>query len=140
MSFFKIFLILPLFISINIFANSSFIIVVSENSNLVKLSKSHISKLFLSKIKSFPNGEKAIPIELNNKEYRTTFYKTLTNKNKKQLSKYWAKMIFTGKGIPPKKFENISELIEFVKNNKNAITYLKKEYLTKELKIIGEIN
>lgn len=140
MFFFKIILISTIFLSINSLANNDFVVAVSKKSTINQLSKNDIAKLFLSKIKSFPNGEKAITIEINNKESQINFYKELTNKNEKQLSKYWAKMIFTGRGIPPKKLEKESELIEFIAKNKNAITYIKRKYLSKDLKIVWEKN
>ena len=138
MFFFRLILSLYLFLSINIFANNDFVVAVSKESKVEVLTKNEIAKLFLSKIKSFPNGEKAITIEINNKESQINFYKKLTNKNEKQLLKYWAKMIFTGRGIPPKKLEKESELIEFVTKNKNAITYIKRKDLNKDLKIVWE--
>ena len=139
MFFFKVLLLLFLIISIKVFANNKFVVVVSKNSKISKLSKTTISKLFLSKSKSFPNGKRAIPIEINNSELQLDFYKKITNKNEKQLSKYWAKMIFTGKGTPPKKFKTIANLKNFIKRNKNAITYLNKNYLDKDLKVLLEL-
>ena len=138
MFFFKI--IIFLLFAINIYAKDDFVVAVSKESKINRLLKNDIAKIFLSKIKSFPDGNRAIPLEINDKELQAIFYKQITNKNKKQLLKYWAKMIFTGKGIPPKKFEKIKELLEFVKQNKNAITYLKKEDINQDLKIVWELN
>lgn len=126
--------------AINIYASNDFIVVVSKKSIIEQLSKNDISKLFLSKMKSFPNGEKATPIEINDKNQQIMFYKNITNKNEKQLSKYWAKMIFTGRGTPPKKVKNLNEIIEFIKKNKNAISYIYRKDLNKDLKIVWEAN
>lgn len=139
MYFFNLFILLSFLTFSNIFANTVFLVVVSKDSKIEELSKSDISKLFLSKSKSFPNGEKAVPIELNDKREQIDFYKKTTNKNEKQLAKYWAKMIFTGRGVPPKKFKNISATIDYIKKNKNAISYIKKENFDKDLKVVSEI-
>lgn len=138
MLFFKLNSVILFIFAINIYANNDLIVVVSKKSIINELSKNDISKLFLSKMKSFPNGNKAMPIEINDKKQQAMFYKVITNKNEKQLSKYWAKMIFTGRGIPPKKFRNINEIKKFIKKNENAITYIYKKDITKDLKIVWE--
>ena len=138
MFFFKYILTLCTVLSLNTFANNDFVVAVSKDSTINKLSKHDIAKLFLSKIKNFPNGEKAIPIEINHKQSHILFHKQVTNKNEKQLSRYWAKMIFTGRGIPPKRLEKMSDVIEFVTKNTNAITYIQRKYLPKSFKIVWE--
>lgn len=133
-------LILLLLLSLNLYADLDFVVVVSKDTSIDKLSKKQISKLFLSKSKSFPNGQRAIPIEIKNSDFKEFFYKTVSNKNSKQLLKYWAKVIFTGKGIPPKNVLHNHELFTFMLNNKNSITYIKREHLTDSLKIVWEKN
>lgn len=139
MYFFKVIVSILLMSPIYALAQNNFVVVVPKESKIKKLSKNYISKLFLSKIKSYSNGEKAIPIEISDKESRENFYKIMTNKNEKQLLKYWAKMVFTGRGIPPKKVKKESDILDFLKNNKNAITYIQKKYLHKDLRIVWEL-
>lgn len=137
MLYFK-FLICILF-SLNIYA-SSLAVVVSKDSAINKISKKELSKVFLGKTKRLPTGEKSIAIESINKEYQLKFYKLICNKNEKQLKKYWAKMIFTGRAQPPKKIKSIKELIRFIQNNKNAISYIPLEYINSDLKILMRID
>lgn len=124
--------------SLNIYANS-LDVVVSKDSSINNISKKELSKIFLGKTKRLPNGEKSIPIENVNKEDQEKFYKLICNKNEKQLKKYWIKMIFTGRGQPPKKIKSINDLISFLKNNKNSISYIPSKYTTSDLKIIMRI-
>ncbi len=136
MLFFKFFLIF--LFSISLFANS-LAVIVSKDSKINNISKKELSKIFLSKTKRLPFGEKSVVVESTNKLYQSKFYKNVCNKNKKQLKKYWAKMIFTGRGQPPKKIKTINELIVFIKNNRNAISYIPFEYINDDIKVIMEI-
>lgn len=136
MLYFK--LLLSFIFGINLYANS-LAVIVSKDSNINSISKKELSKIFLAKTKRLPSGEKSIVVENINKEYQSKFYKSICNKNEKQLKKYWAKMIFTGRAQPPKKIKSISELIVFVKSNKNAISYIPIEHINKDIKIIMEI-
>lgn len=124
--------------SINLYS-STLAVIVSKESNINSITKKDLSRIFLSKTKRFPNGEKSITIELSNVKYQSIFYKKVSNKNLKQLKKYWLKMIFTGLAMPPKKVNSIQELINFIKSNPNAISYIPIENVTDTTKTIMEI-
>lgn len=127
------------FFSIHIYANS-LVVIVSKDSNIQDITKKELSKIFLAKTKRLPSGGKSLVVESTNKELQAKFYKTICNKNEKQLRKYWTKMIFTGRGQPPKKIKSIPELISFVKNNKNAISYIPFKDINNDIRVIMEIN
>lgn len=136
MSYFKFFVFLIL--SINLSANN-LAVIVSKHSNINSITKKELSKLFLSKTRKLPNGKKSYLIEMQDKEIRSKFYEEICNKNDKQLRKYWTKMIFTGRGQPPKKIKSIDEIIEYVENNQNAISYIPSKYVNSTIKTILEI-
>lgn len=123
-----------------IYANSSLAVIVSKDSNIKTISKKNISNIFLAKTKKLPNGQKAITVELNENKYKEQFYKQIAGKSLKRLKKYWAALIFTGKGQPPKKMKNAFEIIEFVKTHTNAIAYIPTvDALSADIQIIMEL-
>ncbi len=136
MLYFKFFVFLIL--SINLSANN-LAVIVSKDSDINSITKKELSKLFLSKTRKLPNGKKSYLIEMQDKEIRSKFYEEICNKNYKQLRKYWTKMIFTGRGQPPKKIKSIDEIIEYVENNQNAISYIPSKYVNSTIKTILEI-
>ena len=131
-------LFLSFLFSVNLYS-SNLAVIVSKNSIINNISKKDLSKIFLGKTKRLPSGEKALLIENIDEIDKSKFYKVICNKNEKQLKKYWAKMIFTGRGQPPKKSYSINEVIRFVQNNNNAISYIPIKYVTNDIKIIMEI-
>lgn len=110
-----------------LFATPIISIIVSNNSNIDNITTSKIKNLFLSKTKDLPNGKKAIVLQPDDENINSIFYKLISGKSKKQLKKYWATMIFTGKGQPPKKIDDLNKLINYIKENPNAIAYVPKE-------------
>ena len=124
--------------SINLYANN-LVVIVSKNSNIHTISKKELSKIFLSKTRNLPNGKKSFLVEIDDKVIKSKFYKEICNKNENQLRKYWTKMIFTGKGQPPKKIKSINEIIKYVANNKNAISYIPSQYINNSIQTIMEI-
>lgn len=123
-----------------LYANSHFSIIVSKQSNIQQMSNKDVSRVFLSKTKELPNGQKAITIEPNEKEYQELFYEKICGKTQKQIKRYWATVLFSGKGQPPKKMKKVEEIIEFVKNNNNAIAYVPTALLrSNDIKIVLEL-
>lgn len=141
MLFFKLFIIITLFSSQLVYANAYFAVIVSKNSDMQEMTKKDVSRVFLSKTKELPNGQRAITVEPNQKEYQEIFYKEVCGKTQKQLKRYWATVLFTGKGQPPKKMKEIQDIINFVKNNKNAISYVPSSLLVRDdIKVVLEID
>jgi hypothetical protein len=53
-----------------------------------------------------------------------------------QISAYWSKQVFTGKGIPPKEVQDDSAVISLISNNKDAIGYVDKTAVTGAVKVV----
>lgn len=134
--FFKITLIsIFLMCSTSIFAN---IAVIVHPSNSINLSKEEISRIFLGKQKTFKDGDSAIPIaQSENSEIYTYFNTKVTNKSNSQLKAYWSKLVFTGKGSPPKKVDNNQEVLNLISSNPSLIGYVDSESVTDKVKVVG---
>lgn len=112
------------------------VVVVSKSSSLSTLDDKLVANIFLARTNRYPNGEKALPIELNDEGSRNSFYGTITGKSSNQLSAYWTTLIFTGKGTPPRSFDNMNQLITQVIEQPGTIAYIDSEKVTKDLKVI----
>lgn len=65
------------------------------------------------------------PVDLREwADTRTHFYSELIRKNESQLKSYWAALIFTGKGRPPRAVKDQAAMLEQVANNPEAIGYV----------------
>ena len=106
----------------NVFAGTS---VIVNKSNTTTLTQKEVSKIFLGKKKSFSNGNIVVPLALEDgNSVRVIFNKSITNKNESQLKAYWSKLVFTGKGTPPKKISTEADVVKLVSENPATIGYV----------------
>lgn len=102
--------------------------VIVHPSNDSELSEKAVSRIFLGKSKRFSNGSEAIPIDQQEgNAVRADFSSKLLKKSSSQLKAYWSKLIFTGKGSPPKQVASDAEVIDLVSKNPSLIGYVSKD-------------
>ena len=112
------------------------VIVSASNANAT-LDKATISKIFLGKSKSFPDGAQAVPIDQNDgTAARDAFNSNMLGKSASQLKSYWSRLIFTGKGTPPKQSGNDSDVKALVSNNPNMIGYIDSSAVDGSVKVV----
>lgn len=99
-------------------------------------SKSDIAKLFLGKKKKF-GGAKAAPLnQPEASDITAMFNEQVIGKSNSQLKSYWSKLIFTGKGTPPKELGSDAEVKAEVAANPNAIGYIDESSVDDSVKVI----
>lgn len=128
----NLFFCILLLVSFPLQADISVVVNAANNNTLDKVT---VRKLFLGKIEHFPDGSPAIPLVYPEEELiAQAFNFLLLNRNKVQYRSYWARIIFTGQGHPPETAYNDEEIINYVKNNPSAISYINSTALTNEVK------
>lgn len=101
------------------------VVVIVHPSNNAELTSKKVQRIFLGKEKKFSDGKETIPINQNSDaSVRGSFDSSVLGRNTNQVSAYWSKLVFTGKGIPPKEVDSDAAVIEIVANNPNAIGYV----------------
>ena len=84
-------------------AQAEVAVIVSASNGNGSLDQNTISRVFLGKSKNFPDGSQAVPVDQNaGSASREAFSSTVLGKSASQLKAYWSRLIFTGKGTPPK--------------------------------------
>ena len=112
-------------------------VVVSAKSPVGNLTQEQVSQIFLGKASSFPGGQTAMPIDQSEGQAaRDEFYTKITGKSPAQLKAYWSKLIFTGKGQPPKEVPSAAEVKKLVANNPNTIAYIDKASVDSSVKVV----
>ena len=120
------------------FAQAEVAIVVHP-SNTSEVAKTSLSRIFLGKAKNFSAGGKAVPITPSASSPATSeFNSKVLKKSSSQLKSYWSKLVFTGKGTPPKALSSDAEVISFVSSNPNAIGYIDAASVTSAVKVVGK--
>lgn len=112
-------------------------VVMSSKNPVIKLSAEQVSNIFLGKHLMLPDGKSLVPLDQpGGSPVREMFYDKVTNKSDKQLKAYWAKLVFTGSGEPPKEISSAQEVKKLVANNPNTISYMSKSDVDSSLNVL----
>lgn len=113
--------------------------VVVHPSNSASLDKDTIARIFLGKSRAFPGGAEAVPVAFKEGTAQSDeFSQSVLGKTPKQLKAYWAKMIFTGKGTPPKQMDSASQILDLVSKNPNIIGFVPAGSESGGVKVVGK--
>jgi ABC-type phosphate transport system substrate-binding protein len=112
--------------------------VVSSRSSVTILNANQVADIFLGKSSRFPDGTVAVPIDLaEDSPLRERFYSQFTGKSPAQLKAHWSKIIFTGRGQPPRQVPSSAEAKKMVAENPNAIAYIDPRQVDSSVRVLA---
>lgn len=118
-------------------ALADFVVVVSGKSPVGNLTAEQVSDIFLGKINNFPGGGPTLPVDQSEgSPLRDDFYTKVTSKSPAQVKAYWSKIVFTGKGQPPKEVPDSAAVKKLIAENPNAIGYIDKSTVDGSVKAV----
>lgn len=118
-------------------APADVVAVVSAKSTVTALSRNQVADIFLGKTARFPDGSPAVPIDqAEASAARAVFYTQFTGRSAAQMKAHWSKIIFTGRGKPPKAVTNGIEARTLIAANPQAIGYLDRESVDGSVRIL----
>jgi hypothetical protein len=104
---------------------SDYKVVVNSANPVSTLSRDSLSRIFLKKTTTWPNGQAVAPIDqATNAPSRRAFSKAILGRAPPEVAAHWNQMIFSGRGLPPPTKSSDSEVLAFVRDNPNAIGYV----------------
>jgi ABC-type phosphate transport system substrate-binding protein len=111
--------------------------VVSAKSTVTTLSKSQLADIFLGKTTRFPDGRPAVPIDQSEGTLaRDEFYSWITGRSAAQMKAYWSRIIFTGRGQPPRAAPGSSETKKILLANPDTIGYVEPKLVDDTLRVV----
>ncbi len=126
--------------SMSSLAKADIAIIANKSSSIDKLQSEQVQKLWLGKIHKLPGiGKIKVVDQTSNNPIKEEFYEKLTHKNMGQLKVYWAKIIFTGKALPPKALSSDKKVLEMVSKEKNILGYINSKSVTNDIKVLMTI-
>jgi hypothetical protein len=113
------------------------VVVVSPKSAVSTLSKAQVMDICMGKTVRFPDGTPAVPIDqVEGSPGRDEFYATFANKSPAQVKAHWTKIIFTGRGQPPKSVSNSVEVKKLITASPQAISYIERSAVDNTVKVV----
>ena len=114
------------------------IAVVVHPANTSNLDKNAIERIFMGKANNFDNGRAALPINAaKGATTREIFNTAVIGRSDAQVNAYWSKLLFTGKGTPPKELATDQDIIANVAANEDAIGYVDAAAVTSAIKVVA---
>ena len=120
-------------------ANSAMaeLVVVVNPANANALDSKTVQRIFLGKDKKFADGNETIAVnQVADNKIRQDFDEAILGRSSSQVSAYWSKLVFTGKGIPPKEVANDAAVVDLVSKNPSVIGYIDKASVTDAVKVV----
>lgn len=114
------------------------VVVVSEESPLRSLDRAELADIYLGRLSRLPNGEPVVPIDQEEgSAARDEFYSEYLGRSPAQIKSHWSKLIFTGRGHPPRSVASGPAVVEVLTENPNAIGYIDRDHVDDSLRILS---
>ncbi|WP_100642999.1 phosphate ABC transporter substrate-binding protein [Alteromonas facilis] len=114
------------------------VVMVVHPSNAEAIDAKVVKRIFLGKDKKYPGGAEATPInQVAESDVRGQFDDSIIGRSSAQVSAYWSKLVFTGKGVPPTEVKDDAEVIATVAADPSAIGYVDSASVTGDVKAIS---
>lgn len=110
-------------------------IVVIVNPAAAPISREQLADLYLAKSSAF------IPIDqAADSSIYIEFYKKATGRESSQVKAIWSRILFTGRGVPPKQLPNSAAVKKAVAANPKAVGYIEKSAVDASVKVALPLN
>ena len=120
-------------------AYADIVVVVSAKSSVASLTKEQVSDIYLGKSQDLGGGS-AVLFDLPDGSVKDGFYEKATGRSLSQVKATWSKLLFNGKGIPPKEIANANDLKKAISENPHAIGYLDSGAVDGSIKVVLKLN
>lgn len=113
------------------------VVIANPKAGFDSLSLAETRQLYLGKNRRLPDAQTAMPVMPQEKNpTRINFERLVLNRDPKQSRAYWAQMIFTGRGTPPRQLDSDEQVKQEVAANPQAIGYINRRALDKSVKAV----
>jgi ABC-type phosphate transport system substrate-binding protein len=112
-------------------ALAELVVVVNPKSTAGTMNQEQISQFFLGISTTLRPLDQA-----DGSPIRAEFYKKVAEKEPSQVKAIWSKLVFTGKGKPPKEYSSSADVKKAIDADPNAIGYIEKSAVDSSVKVI----
>lgn len=129
-----------LLLGTSVLASAGVAVIVNPSASFASLTEDDVSRIFLGKAKTFPDG--AAAVALNQDEgsaVRDKFNDAVCKKSASQYKAYWSQLVFTGKGTPPKDAGDDAAIKKLVAANPNMIGYVDAAAADSSVKVVYKV-
>lgn len=113
------------------------VVIVSAKNPVMALRHEQVADIFLAQTGRFPQSGVAIAIDqMLGSGSRDEFYYKVASKSPSLVKAYWTKMVFTGRGGPPKEASGNEAVRKIIAGNPEMIGYIDRDALDDSVKVV----
>jgi ABC-type phosphate transport system substrate-binding protein len=118
-------------------AQAGMALIAHPSNQLAGITADDAARIYLGKTTNFPNGRPAAPVDqATHSAMRAKFYYSVVKKDEAELKAYWSKLMFSGKGQPPRELTDDVSVKSFVASNPDAIGYVDGKVVDATVKVL----
>lgn len=103
----------------------AFQVIVNAANSAARLDKRFIADAFLRKRSRWDDDRAIMPVDLGQKSSaRSAFSHAVLGRDVASVRRYWAQLVFSGRGVPPPELASDSDVIKYVAAHSGAIGYV----------------
>ena len=107
-----------------------FIVVVNSDGPVTSLTRAQLSAIFMRRQRSWPDRNAIAAVDRPvRSRLREQFSRSVHGKSVAYVTRYWQRLIFSGRDIPPPVLDSDADVLNFVKAHRNAIGYVNADTL-----------
>lgn len=124
-------------LSLSIAAQAAVAIVAHPSNSVSGIRPNDAQRIFLGKTGEFANGRRALPVDQTpGTASRIKFMKSVIEKSEDELKGYWSRLMFSGKGTPPREVGDDAAVKAWVASNPDAIGYIDGKFVDGSVKVL----
>lgn len=106
-------------------ADPTFHVIVNAANPVVKVEKRLVAEAFLKKRTRWDDDRAIQPVDLGQKSSaRSAFSREILGRDVSSVRRYWAQLVFSGRGVPPPELATESDVVKYVAAHSGAIGYV----------------
>jgi len=118
-------------------ARADVVVVVAANSPIRNLTTAEIADIYLGRLTRLPDGTRPIPIDRpEDSPLREELYEKVARLSPVQVKAHWSRLIFTGRGRPPRAVASDEAVLRILRENPAAIGYIDRRSATEAVRIL----
>jgi ABC-type phosphate transport system substrate-binding protein len=106
-------------------SDRAFLVVVNQSNPVSSLTRAELSAIFMKRARSWRGGAEVLPVDqVTQSAIRERFSRSIHGKSVAYVTRYWQRLIFAGRGIPPPEAKSSAAVLDFVRAHHGAIGYI----------------
>jgi ABC-type phosphate transport system substrate-binding protein len=103
----------------------TFQLIVNAENSATRLDKRFVAEAFLRKRTRWGDDRAILPVDLGQKSTtRSAFSQQVLGRDVVSVRRYWAQLVFAGRGVPPPELASDGDVIKYVAAHSGAIGYV----------------